>query len=140
VVPTTPAGIADRASSQRRPAVEKPAFVTSSMERRKRAEEGEVVEGYVTVEFAAGARWGAAHLAFCPPLAGDPRITTARDEELVAEIKVTQALRYAARFDVRLSSPAEEPFSFRVWYRVTTDAARPGEGLPDGGRPDDLQP
>jgi hypothetical protein len=94
--------------------------LTSSMERRRTAEGTEVIEGYLSVEFAAGARLGAAHLAFCPPLGGEPAIAVEIDDDLEAEIKVTQALRYAARFDVRLPEAADEPVSVRLRYRVTS--------------------
>jgi len=94
---------------------------TSSMERRKSVEGREIVEGYATVEFAPGARSAAAHLAFCPPLPdGDPAISVTIEDEIEAEVKVTQALRYAARFDVRLSTPADERLAIRLRYRVTS--------------------
>jgi hypothetical protein len=85
----------------------------------------EIVEGVVSVEFAAGARWGAAHLAFCPPLAAEPTIRVSAEDDIGSEIKVTHAGRYAARFDVRLSDRAEEAFSIRLRYRITTA----GDGL-----------
>jgi len=94
------------------------ASLVSHTTRNSLPDGSEVVEGIVSVDFAAGARWGAAHLAFCPPLAGPPVVAVSADEDIELEIKVVQALSYAARFDVRLAEQAEERLSVRLRYRL----------------------
>ena len=102
-------------------------YVTARMARFVTAEGGDVVEGTVKVDFEPGARWGAAHLALCPPLAGEPRVEVSVDDDIDAEIKVTQALRYAVRFDVRLPEPPEDSFSIRLRYRLVVSVDRPSD-------------
>lgn len=76
----------------------------------------DVIEGTAVAEFAPGQRVASLHLAFCPPFARTPEIASGVASEAAAEVKVVQALAYAARFDVKLSTVAatslEVPISF----------------------------
>lgn len=76
----------------------------------------DVIEGAAVAEFAPGQRLVSLHLAFCPPFAQAPEIACGVASEAAAEVKVVQALAYAARFDVKLAAvaatPQEVPVSF----------------------------
>jgi hypothetical protein len=76
----------------------------------------DVIEGTTVAEFAPGQRQASLHLAFCPPFVRAPEIACGVASGAAAEVKVVQALAYAARFDVKLTSVAatalEVPVSF----------------------------
>lgn len=86
---------------------------------RTRADDGtEMISGWVGVVLAAGQRSATAHVAFCPPFARVPQIEVF-DDGGEARIKLAQVLPHGARFDVKLTAPAEEPFVQPVRFSAT---------------------
>jgi hypothetical protein len=71
---------------------------------RKRDDDGEVIEGWLRVDFAARQRHATAHLAICPPLGHTPRCYAEPSSGPDAELKVAQVLPYGVRFEVKLDA------------------------------------
>lgn len=66
--------------------------------------------GHVVVAVPAGSRTGHAHVGFCPPFAGMPRVEVSTACDFVeAEVVAAEILPWGARIECRLSEPAEEP-------------------------------
>jgi|GEM_PF-1370035 len=91
--------------------------------RRRDDEAGEVIEGWVRVDFAAGQRHAAAHIGICPPLEQHPTCYAEPAEGPDAGVKITQAMSYGVRLEVKLDEPAEEPASVIVEYSIFEHAA-----------------
>ena len=70
----------------------------------------EAVYACVAVDFAAEQRHASAHVGFCPPLAFLPEIEAEPSDGPPCKVKVVSAFAHGARIDLRLGSPAEEPF------------------------------
>jgi hypothetical protein len=85
---------------------------------RRREEQGEVIEGWVRVEFQPQQRHAAAHVAICPPLARTPLCYAEPSDGLAAQVKVGQALPYGVRFEVKLDQPAEEAGTVTVEFSI----------------------
>jgi hypothetical protein len=91
--------------------------------RRRDAVSGEVVEGWVRVDFAAGQRHAASHVAICPPMERNPACYAEVADGPDAGVKVTQAMSYGVRIEVKLAEPAEEAASVIVEYSILEHAA-----------------
>jgi hypothetical protein len=90
---------------------------------RRREDGGEVIEGFLVAEFAAGERQTAAHLAICPPFA---RVGVCDAEPVdgpASQVKVAQVLPYGVRFEVKLDEPADEPCTVTIEFVVRERAA-----------------
>jgi hypothetical protein len=81
----------------------------------------DVIEGTAVAQFAPGQRIVSLHLAFCPPFARAPEIACGVASEAAAEVKVVQALAYAARFDVKLSTVAATSLDVPVSFSARCD-------------------
>lgn len=101
-------------------------------ERRRLAPGEELIVGETRVVVPAGARTGAAHLAFCPPFAQRPTVRC----ELVsssdrphasppATVRADSIWPHAARLEVRLARPAASATTLRVTFRVQGPVAAP---------------
>jgi hypothetical protein len=77
--------------------------------RRRAADGGEQLAGWVRVGFAVGQRIGNLHLAFCPPFARKPEVAVEVVDGPPARVRAVQALTYGARIEVRLAKAAEAP-------------------------------
>jgi len=91
--------------------------------RRREDEAGEAIEGWLRVDFAAGQRHAAAHIAICPPLERNPTCYAEPADGPDASVKITQAMSYGVRLEVKLAEPAEEPASVIVEYSILEHAA-----------------
>lgn len=107
--------------------------VTQQMTRTRSAAGGDLVFGQARADFTVGARSQIVHLAFCPPLAGSPRITVKQAGGPQAAITVAQGESFGARFDIRLASTARQPESVMIEYEARFVAA----GKPSNANDDD---
>lgn len=80
----------------------------------------ERVVGWMRVSFDPGQRLASVHLAFCPPFTRAPEASLERLEGPPVRIKRVQVFPYGARFDLKLSSPAEE--TTKVLLQVAAEA------------------
>jgi hypothetical protein len=88
---------------------------------RRRDEAGEVITGWVRVEFAQVQRVAAAHIAICPPLERNPTCEAEQQDGPSAEVKLTQAMPYGVRLEVKLEEPAEEATSVIVEFAIQAE-------------------
>lgn len=91
--------------------------------RRRDAETGEIIEGWLRVDFATGQRHAAAHIAICPPLERNPTCYAEPADGPDASVKITQAMSYGVRLELKLAEPAAEPASVIVEYSIFEHAA-----------------
>ena len=89
--------------------------VTQWMSRRV-TDDGELVEGWLRVEFPAGQREATAHVSFCPPLSGPPKIETEDLDGAELEIRVGTAFPFGARLTVRRSGSTAHATSGRIGF------------------------
>ena len=89
--------------------------VTQWMSRRV-TDDGELVEGWLRVEFSASQREATAHVSFCPPLSSPPEIETEDLDGTDLEIRVGTAFPFGARLTVRRSGSTTQPHSARVGF------------------------
>ena len=80
---------------------------TQQLTRRRTADGGELLTGWVRVSMAAGQRSTNVHLAFCPSFGRAPRVAVKQLGGPEARIKTVQVLPYAARFDLKLAALSE---------------------------------
>ncbi len=95
--------------------------VTQWMSRRV-TDEGELVEGWLRVEFPAGQREATAHVSFCPPLSGPPEIETEDLDGADLEIRVGTAFPFGTRLTVRRSGSTSQPASARIGFAAVVAA------------------
>ena len=89
--------------------------VTQWMSRRV-TDDGELIEGWLRVEFPAGQRETTAHVSFCPPLSGPPEIETEDLDGADLEIRVGTAFPFGTRLTVRRSGSTSQPASARIGF------------------------
>ena len=97
--------------------------VTQWMSRRM-TDEGELVEGWLRIEFPAGQREATAHVSFCPPLSGPPEIETEDLDGADLEIRVGNAFPFGTRLTVRRSGSTTQPASGRIGFVAVVAANR----------------
>ena len=95
--------------------------ITQWMSRRV-TDDGELIEGWLRVEFPAGQREVIAHVSFCPPLSGPPEIETEDLDGANLEIRVGTAFPFGARLTVRRSGSTTLPYSARIGFVVVVAA------------------
>lgn len=94
---------------------------------RRRLDDGcEVLEGWLRVELTAGQRHAAAHVAICPPLAGQPVCYAEQSDGPDAQIKVAQVLPHGARLEVKLDRPQAEASHVDIEFSIQPAAADEG--------------
>lgn len=92
-------------------------------ERHALADGSECVRGRLHVAVAAGARSGAGHVGFCPPLSCAPTIQVSTDYDAVeAIVTAAEVLPWGARIECRLDEPAEEAIEIPVDLLARTPA------------------
>ncbi|MBC8114659.1 MAG: hypothetical protein H7062_09800, partial [Candidatus Saccharimonas sp.] len=89
--------------------------VTQWMSRRV-TDDGELVEGWLRVEFPVGQREATAHVSFCPPLSGPPVIETEDLDGGDLEIRVGTAFPFGTRLTVRRSGSTAQATSGRIGF------------------------
>lgn len=97
--------------------------VTQWMSRRM-TDDGELVEGWLRIEFPAGQREATAHVSFCPPLSGPPEIETEDLDGADLEIRVGTAFPFGARLTVRRSGSTSQASSVRIGFVAVVAANR----------------
>ena len=96
--------------------------ITQQMTRRREDDATESIEGWVRVDFAAGQRHAAAHLAICPPLDRVPHCFAEPSDGPAATVKVGQVLTHGVRLDVKLDAPTSEPACVLVEFSLQSPA------------------
>jgi hypothetical protein len=89
--------------------------ITQWMSRRV-TDDGELIEGWLRIEFPAGQREATAHVSFCPPLSGPPEIETEDLDGADLEIRVGTAFPFGARLTVRRSGSTSQSHSARIGF------------------------
>lgn len=102
--------------------------VTQQVTRLVEPDGTERVVGWMRVTFAAGQRLASVHLAFCPPFARAPEAALERLEGPQVRIKRIQAFPYGARFDLKLSEPAEHATDVLLHVAAEVAGEIAGEG------------
>lgn len=97
--------------------------VTQQMTRVRDSQGRERVFGQARAEFVSGERSQSIHLAFCPPLDGNPRITARHAGGHAAAITVAQAESFGARFDVRLAGTARQAEHVMIEFEARSKTA-----------------
>lgn len=82
--------------------------------RVRNGEGQEVLHATLRIDFEAGQRTSAFHLAFCPPFAYTPEVDAFQIDGPEARLKVCQLLPYGARFDLRLNRAYGEPLAVEI--------------------------
>lgn len=118
VAPTQPDGVVPDIDEP----VEREAETNLQQTRRRDGDAGDVLEGWVRVDFAAGQRHAAAHVAICPPMERNPTCYAELADGPDAAVKITQAMSFGVRLEVKLAEPAEEPTSVIVEYSILEHA------------------
>ncbi len=86
-----------------------PGSLVQRFERRALPDGSECVRGRLHVIVPAGARLGAGHVGFCPPLSSVPVVRVSTDYDAVeAIVTAAEVLPWGARIECRLDEPAEE--------------------------------
>lgn len=96
---------------------------TSQQMRRYRDSAGEVVEGLLRGEFAVGDRAASLHVAFCPPLDGDPEVECEQLDGFPIQIKLGEVRSYGMRLDLRLARRSDTPQQVVVGFLARYDDA-----------------
>ena len=111
-------------------------IVQKLVRRQISADGAERIEGTLRCEFAPGQRTAMAHVAFCPPLPALPKIDArlSTPPSVEGTCKVAELYVHAARFEVRLTTPAHTACLARVAFTAISDPhlERDDEGFADG--------
>lgn len=97
--------------------------MTQWMSRRGNSQ-GEVVEGWVRVEFEPGVREQVVHVSFCPPFSISPEMETEDLDGGGLEIRIVALFPFGARMTVRRSGNVKEAESQRVGFVATASSSR----------------
>ena len=99
------------------PAPHFPAADVYQQTTRGRDDQGrDVMSGYARADFAAGQRFAAVHLAFCPPFASDPSVTAHQADGPPLRIKPTQQAAFGTRLELKLDTVPSEPTSVVIEF------------------------
>lgn len=90
---------------------------------RRAIEEGELIEGWVRISFAAGQRETAVHLSFCPPLAAPADLEAEDLDGTGLEVRVAAVFPFGARLSVRRTGVLDERHTDRVGFVVQSRTA-----------------
>ncbi len=91
---------------------------------RRLTDDGELIEGWVRIHFAEGQRETLVHVAFCPPLAGNPELETEDLDGVGLEIRVAAIFPFGARISVRRSGKLHERHLDRVGFMAHSQSNR----------------
>jgi hypothetical protein len=101
----------DRADDNRADAV-----VTQQLVRTKGRDGAESMSGLLRANFSVGQRFATVHVAFCPSFSNVPKLEIEQIDGPPGKIKTVQLLPYGARFDLKLSRDADEPFDVALRF------------------------
>lgn len=120
----TPASLADPDRPQSAGWTEPPpAGFRQRLERLETPAGEDCLRGQVLVAVPAGSRTGHAHVGFCPPFAGLPRVEVSTACDFVeAELVAAEVLPWGVRIECRLSEPAEEPLAISADFHARHSA------------------
>ncbi len=76
--------------------------VLQQLIRRRAADGGEILSGWLRVPLAASQRTANVHVAFCPPFPRTPQVAVEQLDGPAARIKKVQVLPYGVRLDLKL--------------------------------------
>jgi hypothetical protein len=93
------------------------------MTRRRLANGGEVIEGAVRIELHPSEKVGVAHLAFVPPLSGDPRAECHLLCDFDGRVRITVAKSYGLRIEARQSGEPTLGIAINVAFSAQTPPA-----------------
>lgn len=100
-----------------------PAGFRQRLERLETPTGEDCLRGQVLVAVPAGSRTGHAHVGFCPPFAGLPRLDVSTSCDFVeAEVAAAEILPWGVRIECRLSEPAEEPLEIPADFQARHSA------------------
>ncbi len=96
--------------------VEEEQGVWQRMTRRHDPVAGEMINGWLRIELAAGQRHATAHVAICPPLDAAPTCYVEQSDGPSAQIKVAQALPHGIRFEIKLDAESPRPVGIALEF------------------------
>lgn len=96
--------------------------VLQQLTRRRAADGSEALVGWLRMPFAPGQRTASLHVAFCPPFAKTPQLMVEQLDGPSVRIKTAQVLPHGARFDLKLSTVADESDSVLMEFSARSDA------------------
>ena len=83
---------------------------------RRMTDDGELIEGWIRIQFAEGQRETLVHVSFCPPLPGNPELETEDLDGAELEIRVAAVFPFGARISVRRNGQLDERHLDRVGF------------------------
>ncbi|MFO1042294.1 MAG: hypothetical protein U0941_10945 [Planctomycetaceae bacterium] len=83
---------------------------------RRMTDDGELIEGWIRIQFAEGQRETLVHVSFCPPLSGNPELETEDLDGAGLEIRVAAVFPFGARISVRRNGQLDERHLDRVGF------------------------
>jgi hypothetical protein len=96
--------------------------VFQQLTRSRTADGGELLNGWLRVDLAAGQRTANLHVAFCPPFARAPRISVQQIDGPEARVKTVQTLPYGVRFDLKMADEGPEASSLLLQFTAAVAA------------------
>lgn len=100
-----------------------PGSLVQRFERRILPDGSECVRGRLHVTVPTGARFGAGHVGFCPPLSCAPTVRVFTEyDEVEAIVTAAEVLPWGARIECRLDEPAEEAIRVPIDLSARTPA------------------
>lgn len=107
----TPAGVCDVPAADADEAVKQ--WIV-----RRQDQAGDVIDGWVRVDFVVSQRHAAAHLAICPPMDRVPECFAEQSDGPDAQVKVAQVLSHGVRLEIKLDKAAAAPTSVVVEFSI----------------------
>jgi hypothetical protein len=96
--------------------------VVQQLSRSQAADGSELLSGFLRLGFAPLQRTASAHVAFCPPFKGVPRLEVRQSEGPAARVKTGQLLPYGVRLDLKLAAAADKPSAVLLQFTARWDA------------------
>lgn len=109
--------------------------VLQQLIRRRTAEGGELLSGWLRVPLAANQRTANVHVAFCPPFPRTPQVAVDQLDGPAARIKKVQVLPYGTRLDLKLAEQSDAPAS--VVLQFSALSGPPVQAASEGARSED---
>lgn len=99
--------------------------VLQQLIRRRTADGGEALSGWLRVPLAANQRTANVHVAFCPPFPRAPQVAVEQLDGPAARIKKVQVLPYGARLDLKLAEHSDVPASVVLQFSALSGPPGP---------------
>jgi hypothetical protein len=97
--------------------------ICQQLVRRREADGGETLAGWLRAVVPAAARHATAHVAICPPFEGLPACFAEQMDGPPARIKVAQVLPHGVRFEIKLDEPCAQACDVLVEFSIRYGAA-----------------